>query len=297
VEVNELKESPADFALWKAAKPGEIAWDSPFGPGRPGWHIECSAMGRRYLGDTFDIHGGGHDLIFPHHENEIAQSEAVSGKPFANYWMHNGFLNINQEKMSKSLGNFLTVHDLVQRYSPRAIRFFLISAHYRNPLNFSDDLLEACQNGLERIDTCRENLVFRLQTAGACPDPAYQPGKFKDQFIRAMDDDFNTADGISAIYELVREANQYMREEQVDQATVQGYLDTLDELAAVLSIAGNTETELLDTEIENLIEERNQARKSKNYARADEIRNLLTRKGILLEDTPQGVRWRRESAQ
>ncbi|MDB5085141.1 MAG: cysS [Bacilli bacterium] len=294
VEVNEKKEAPVDFALWKAAKPGEISWASPFGAGRPGWHIECSAMSRKYLGDTFDIHGGGHDLVFPHHENEIAQSECATGHPFANYWMHNGFLNVNHEKMSKSLGNFLTVHDLTSKYQPRVLRFFLLSAQYRNPLNFSDDLLEGCQNGLDRIDTSRDNLLFRLDKAAISQEHQVDLSSQKNAFMKAMDDDFNTADAISAVYELVRDANTYLRQDKVEKAVIEQYLELLGEMCGVLGIDAVKRCELIDADIEALILERTEARKARNYARADEIRSLLTEQGIVLEDTAQGVKWKRE---
>ncbi|MDF2714978.1 MAG: cysteinyl-tRNA synthetase [Paenibacillus sp.] len=297
VEVGERKENPQDFVLWKGAKPGEIHWPSPWGEGRPGWHIECSAMARKYLGDTIDIHGGGHDLQFPHHECEIAQSESASGKPLANYWMHNGYIHINNEKMSKSLGNGINVKELVKRVKPQALRFLFLSTHYRNPLNFSEEGLEQAGNGLERIENGIANLRHRLGSAssGATDERvAAAVERIKAEFREKMDDDFNTADALTAVFDLIAESNGYMAAADVTAPTLELLLSALQELDAILGILPEERNELLDEEIEQLIVERTEARKSKNWARADEIRDLLTAKGIHLEDTPQGLRWRRK---
>ena len=290
----EEKENPLDFVLWKPKKEGEPFWRSPWGEGRPGWHIECSAMNRKYLGKTIDIHGGGQDLIFPHHENEIAQSEAASGRPFVHYWMHNAFLNIDNRKMSKSLGNFLLVRDISAEYDLKVLRFFMLSAHYRSPLNFSRDLMEAAKNGLERI----ENGLVRLRDeAGRCPQEGASDAvaeavrQFTEKFEEAMDDDFNTADAISVLFELVKYANLLEPEKTARSAWDALWAQAL-KLADILGIREPKE-ELLDGEIEALIEERQTARKAKNYARADEIRRLLAEKGILLEDGRDGVKWKR----
>ncbi|GIM46098.1 cysteine--tRNA ligase [Collibacillus ludicampi] len=294
IEVSEKKRNPLDFALWKAAKPGEIAWDSPWGKGRPGWHIECSAMSRKYLGVTFDIHAGGHDLIFPHHENEIAQSEGANEAPFARYWLHNGFVNIRNEKMSKSAGNFLTVRDLVNQYDPSVLRFFLLSAHYRNPLNFSEELLQQAEQGLQRIQTCYEKLTYWLDRATADdPDTVVVEG-YRERFEEAMDDDFNTADAISVIFDLVRDANTKMDAEHPHRAFVEAYHSLLVTFMDVLGFPLAKKDVSLDEEIERLIAERNEARKKKDWTRADRIRDQLAEMGILLEDTPQGVRWKRK---
>ncbi|MUT68166.1 cysteine--tRNA ligase [Paenibacillus sp. NEAU-GSW1] len=303
IEVGDRKENPQDFVLWKGAKPGEIFWESPWGPGRPGWHIECSAMARTYLGDTLDIHGGGHDLQFPHHECEVAQSEALTGHPLANYWMHNGYIHINNEKMSKSLGNGITVHELVKRVKPQAIRYFMLSAHYRSPLNFSDDTIAQAEKSVERISNCHTNLKHMLASFGpnAKVDAALPAelvsrlAAIKEQFEAKMGDDFNTPDAITAVFELVAEANQFLNRQDVSAAGTAALLKELEVMDAVLGLlpqqAGGSE--LLDDEIEQLIIDRTEARKSKNWAKADEIRDLLTAKGIALEDTPQGIRWRR----
>lgn len=296
IEVSEKKQNPLDFTLWKAAKPGEVSWPSPWGEGRPGWHIECSAMSKKYLGETLDIHGGGQDLIFPHHENEIAQSEAANCKTFSRYWMHNGYININNEKMSKSLGNFVLVHDLLQQYDARAVRFFLLTAHYRNPINFSKELMEQAAQGLERIDTAVNNLNHWLTTVqkGDSDSKEVDAAMLQDKFLQAMDDDFNTADAIAAIFELVRQANSCLHEGRATAADVEVYRDTLVELTNVLGIAPQQEGDELAEEVERLIQERALARQNRDFKRADEIRDRLTAMGIILEDTPQGVRWKRK---
>jgi cysteinyl-tRNA synthetase len=298
VEVDERKENPQDFVLWKAAKPGEIYWESPWGQGRPGWHIECSAMVRKYLGETIDIHGGGQDLTFPHHECEIAQTEAVTGHPMANYWLHNAFLNIDNEKMSKSLGNGILIRDLVKQIKPEVFRFFMLSAHYRNPLNFSDESLKQAANALERIQNAYDNMKHRLATASATGEvEAGITNKLQaisQQFVDKMNDDFNTPDAITAVFDLVAEANLYLQQERVHADAVKLYMEQLEAFDATLGILSQQGDELLDEEIEQLIVERTESRKSKNWARADEIRDLLTEKGIFLEDTPQGIRWRRK---
>ncbi|MGO4500014.1 cysteine--tRNA ligase [Paenibacillus sp. 2RAB27] len=298
VEVDERKENPQDFVLWKAAKPGEIYWESPWGQGRPGWHIECSAMVRKYLGETIDIHGGGQDLTFPHHECEIAQTEAVTGHPMANYWLHNAFLNIDNEKMSKSLGNGILIRDLVKQIKPEVFRFFMLSAHYRNPLNFSDESLKQAANALERIQNAYDNMKHRLATASATGE--VEAGitdtlqAISKQFVDKMNDDFNTPDAITAVFDLVAEANLYLQQERVHAGAVKLFMEQLEAFDATLGILSQQGDELLDEEIEQLIVERTESRKSKNWARADEIRDLLTEKGIFLEDTPQGIRWRRK---
>jgi len=292
IGVDERKENAMDFALWKAQKPGEPAWDSPWGKGRPGWHIECSAMANRYLGETIDIHSGGQDLIFPHHENEIAQSEACNGKPFARYWLHNGFININNEKMSKSRGNFFTVRDIVKHFDYEVIRFFLLSAHYRSPINFSDSLLEQAKNALERLYECRNNLKFLLSKAekDTFEEDIYGDlDIYRDKFIEAMEDDLNTADALAAIFELVREINTRITAE-AGKKTISRALDLLNELTGVLGILRKEQDEELDENIKALIEERQKARAEKNYKRADEIREQLREMGIELQDTPQGVK-------
>ena len=292
------KEDPLDFVLWKPKKEGEPAWQSPWGEGRPGWHIECSVMSRKYLGEQIDIHGGGEDLIFPHHENEIAQSEACSGKCFSRYWMHNAFLNIDNRKMSKSLGNFFTVREIGEKYDLQVLRFFMLNAHYRSPLNFSADLMESSKNALERILTAVENLKYVAEHATVQEmteeevQKADETKKFQENFDRAMDDDFNTADAIAAVFDLVKFANTNVSETSSKafaedlQAKIQGLCD-------ILGIITEKKEELLDADIEQLIEERQAARKAKNFARADEIRNELLEKGIVLEDTREGVKWKR----
>ncbi|MBQ7557465.1 MAG: cysteine--tRNA ligase [Lachnospiraceae bacterium] len=294
------KEDPLDFVLWKPKKEGEPYWESPWCQGRPGWHIECSVMSRKYLGDRMDIHGGGEDLIFPHHENEIAQSEAATGEePFARYWMHNAFLNIDSHKMSKSAGNFFTVRDILKKYDPQVLRFFMLSAHYRNPLNFSAELMQNAENGYNRIVNCGEDLDFKLEKAGESPLTGDEEkllgeaGAFRDDFIRVMDDDLNTADAISAVFELVRFINSNMPE-GASKAYLSGLKKLLTELTDVLGLIIFKDREgLSDAGIDSLIEERQQARKEKNFKRADEIRDQLKEMGIVLEDTRDGVRWKR----
>ena len=285
----EGKKDPLDFVLWKPKKEGEIAWDSPWGEGRPGWHIECSEMSKKYIGDTIDIHAGGEDLIFPHHENEIAQSEACNEEKFANYWMHNGFLNINNKKMSKSAGNFFTVREIGEKYPLQVIRFFMLSAHYRTPLNFSDTLVESAKTGLDRIltaiDLCREMAAKEETEHFANIEVLVK--KFED----AMEDDFNTADAVSAIFEIVRESNSTVKDFSADYA--KKVLKVLEDLCGVLGIETTKEEEILDEEIEKLIEERQAARKNKDFARADEIRDQLLEQGIVLKDTREGVKWSR----
>jgi cysteinyl-tRNA synthetase len=299
IMVGEVKREPMDFAVWKAAKPGEPAWDSPWGKGRPGWHIECSAMNWRYLGDTIDIHCGGQDLIFPHHENEIAQSECFTGKPFAHYWMHNGYINVDNVKMSKSLGNFFTVRDVAEKYGYEPIRYLLISAQYRSPINYSTDIIEQCIAALNRLYTCRDSLDFELKNASDAEhdgDKAIIDGfnKYREQFIAAMDDDLNTADAIASIFELVRDINTNVVGKTPSKALVEGAIAMFDELTGVLGLVYNRKTETLDSDVEALIEARTNARKEKNWAEADRIRDQLKEMGIVLEDTAQGVKWHRE---
>lgn len=296
IEVGEQKEDPMDFTLWKKAKENEIAWDSPWGEGRPGWHIECSAMVKKYMGDTIDIHAGGQDLKFPHHENEIAQTEALTGKPMAHYWMHNGYININNEKMSKSLGNFVLVHDMIQQHDPEVIRFFMIQAHYRNPINFDNDLLESARAGLERLRSTLENVKHRRGESadGGSGEGREAAERAKARFLEEMDDDFNTANAISVLFDLAREANKYMQQPQTSIASLDAIIETMTEIGNVLGVSLEKEEEMLDEDIEQLLEERVEARKNKNFARADEIRDQLENDGILLEDTPQGTRWKRK---
>ena len=299
IMVGEVKREPMDFAVWKAAKPGEPAWDSPWGKGRPGWHIECSAMNWRYLGDTIDIHCGGQDLIFPHHENEIAQSECFTGKPFAHYWMHNGYINVDNVKMSKSLGNFFTVRDVAEKYGYEPIRYLLISAQYRSPINYSTDIIEQCIAALNRLYTCRDSLDFELKNAVDAEhdgDKAIIDGfnKYREQFIAAMDDDLNTADAIASIFELVRDINTNVVGKTPSKALVEGAIAMFDELTGVLGLVYNRKTETLDSDVEALIEARTNARQEKNWAEADRIRDQLKEMGIVLEDTAQGVKWHRE---
>lgn len=294
-ELDDKKRDPMDFALWKARKSDdEIGWESPWGIGRPGWHIECSAMVNRYLGKTIDIHSGGFDLIFPHHENEIAQSECANDAPFAHYWLHNGFINVNNEKMSKSLGNFFTVRDIAQKYDYEVIRFFMLSAHYRSPINFCDELMDAAKSGLERIYNCIDNLSFireKAQDGEAGADVKEKMTEFKKKFIDAMEDDLNTADAIAAIFEMVRFSNSL---ENPTKGDIDLAKNTILETGGVLGLLQNTDKGSLDDEIEALIKERNEARKNKNWALADKIRDDLKARGIALLDTPDGVKWKIE---
>lgn len=298
INIGELKREPMDFALWKGAKPGEPYWESPWGKGRPGWHIECSAMVHRFLGNTIDIHCGGQDLIFPHHENEIAQSECCNGVPFSHYWMHNGYINVDNVKMSKSLGNFFTVRDVAEKYGYEPIRYLMISSQYRSPINYSVDIIEQCKASLQRLYTCRNNLDFALENAtDTVPENAEEIKKQLDsrreQFIEAMDDDLNTADGISAVFELVKDINVNVIDSKSAEL-IKYAIDLFDELTNVLGLVYNRDTGSLDEEIEKLIEARQNARNEKNWAEADRIRDELKAQGIVLEDTPQGVKWHRE---
>ena len=298
INIGELKREPMDFALWKGAKPGEPFWEAPWGKGRPGWHIECSAMVHRFLGNTIDIHCGGQDLIFPHHENEIAQSECCNGVPFSHYWMHNGYINVDNVKMSKSLGNFFTVRDVAEKYGYEPIRYLMISSQYRSPINYSVDIIEQCKASLQRLYTCRNNLDFALENAtDIVPENAEEIKKQLDsrreQFIEAMDDDLNTADGISAVFELVKDINVNVIDSKSAEL-IKYAINLFDELTNVLGLVYNRDTGSLDEEIEKLIEARQNARKEKNWAEADRIRDELKAQGIVLEDTPQGVKWHRE---
>ena len=292
------KEDPLDFVLWKPKKEGEPFWKSPWSDGRPGWHIECSVMSRKYLGEQIDIHAGGEDLIFPHHENEIAQSEAANGKEFARYWMHNAFLNIDNRKMSKSLGNFRTVREISEQYDLQVLRFFMLSAHYRSPLNFSAELMEASKNGLERILNATDNLKHLIASVAAEEMSAEEKEAFSktdayvEEFEKAMDDDFNTADAIAAIFELVKYANTTATAES-SKEYLRGLLDRIVKLGDVLGLILDKKEELLDADIEKLIEERQAARKAKDFARADAIRDELLEKGIILKDTREGVQWKK----
>ena len=293
------KEDPMDFALWKAAKPGEISWDSPWGQGRPGWHIECSVMSTKYLGQTLDIHAGGQDLEFPHHENEIAQSEAATGQLFVRYWMHNGFVTIGKdnEKMSKSLHNFITVHDIIKTVDPQVLRFFMATTQYRRPIQYSEDNLTDAKNNLEHIQTAYDNLTYRQQDAAAGDDAlvTQQLAEFTGRFTTAMDDDINVQNGIAVVYELVKAANTYAQQAAVKQGALQAYKDKLAQLLSIFGIKLVAHDNHIDDEqIKALIEERNQARKNKDFARSDQIRDELKQQGIILEDTPQGTRYKKE---
>lgn len=298
IAIGEKKENPLDFALWKAAKEGEPYWDSPWGKGRPGWHIECSAMNKRYLGDSIDIHCGGKDLVFPHHENEIAQSEAANDAPFAKYWMHNGYINVDNVKMSKSLGNFKTVREIANVYGYEVIRYFLISSHYRSPINYSIDIIEQCQSALDRLYTCRESLDFAIKNAKS--DIADDEeilnliASSKDEFIKAMDDDLNTADGIAAVFNLVSTINTEIINKEVSLNVCKKAAEMFDELTGVLGLLYNRKSNDIDDDIEKLIEQRQTARANKDWATADKIRDELKAKGIILKDTPQGVTWTKE---
>lgn len=296
VDPDEKKRNPMDFALWKAQKPGEPAWDSPWGKGRPGWHIECSVMASKYLGETIDIHAGGQDLIFPHHENEIAQSEGLSGKPFANYWLHNGYINVDNRKMSKSLGNFFTVRDIAKEYDLEIVRLFMLSSHYRSPVNFSQELLDQAKSALERLYNAQNNLLYLMDIAED-RDLSAEEGKIHDSlkgyiqdFEGAMEDDINTADALSVIFDLVRDANTHLRAES-PKGLIQEFYNTFKTLTGIMGIVHKPLEKTLDREIEELIEKRQQARADKDWAAADKIRDDLKERGIILEDTPQGVRW------
>ncbi|AAM25456.1 cysteinyl-tRNA synthetase [Caldanaerobacter subterraneus subsp. tengcongensis MB4] len=299
VEIDEKKKNPLDFALWKAQKPGEPAWDSPWGKGRPGWHIECSVMSTKYLGKTLDIHAGGPDLIFPHHENEIAQSEAAYDQPFSKYWMHIGYLNVNNEKMSKSKGNFFTVRELTEKYDPEVLRLFMLMAHYRSPINFSLDLLDQAKSAYERLSNAVVNLKHLAnitkdrELSDEEKDLIVKFDEYKKQFEEAMDDDFNTADAISVLFEMAKTANANLSGNS-SKKLVEYILEMFLKLSDVLGLSyKNAETEIEDEEILRLIEERQKARKEKNWKLADEIRDKLKERGIILEDTPEGVRWKR----
>lgn len=294
IEVGEKKKDPLDFALWKARKTeDEIAWDSPWGMGRPGWHIECSTMSKRYLGETIDIHAGGQDLTFPHHENEVAQSEAHNGKPFANYWMHNGYITIDDEKMSKSKGNFFTVRDILKEYDGEVMRFFLLSGHYRNPINFSDTLMEQAKQGLARMENAKSNLEHLIKTCDGTMSEEEEKvlnglDQHRQAFVNAMEDDLNTADAISAVFELITAINTAVKDGS-SREFAEKALELLMELSSVLGLLQKEETKGVDDEIQSLVNERQEARKNKDFARADEIRDILKEKGITLKDTPQGV--------
>lgn len=287
ISVGEIKEDPMDFAVWKSSKPGEPAWASPYGPGRPGWHIECSAMARRHLGDTIDLHCGGVDLVFPHHENEIAQSECANGCTFANYWMHNGFLNIDNHKMSKSLNNFFTVRDVAEQVGYEPIRFFLISGHYRSPLNYTKEVIESCKASLERLYTCRNNLDFAMENAsGDGKELIAKAEAAKAKFIDAMDDDLNTADAIAAVFEFAREINTLSASESKESLQAAAYM--FDSLTGVLGLLYNRNTDDVPEHVKSLVAERTEVRKAKNWARADAIRDELASLGYVVEDTASG---------
>ena len=293
IEVAEIKEDPMDFCLWKGAKEGEPFWESPWGKGRPGWHIECSAMAGRFLGKTIDIHCGGQDLIFPHHENEIAQSECANGCDFAHYWMHNGYINVDNRKMSKSLNNFFTVREVANVYGYEPIRYLMISSHYRSPINYSTDIIEQGKNALDRLYTCRDNLDFALKNAAEGGEVPEFIEKYKADFITAMDDDFNTADAMGVLFSMVREINT-MISAGAGKAALEAAAKAFDELTWVLGLVYNRKTDDLDSEVEALIQQRTDARKAKDFATADAIRDKLKEMGIILEDTPQGVKWSRQ---
>lgn len=295
INVEDIKREPMDFALWKAAKPGEPYWESPWGKGRPGWHIECSAMSRRYLGKTIDMHCGGSDLIFPHHENEIAQSECCNGVTFANYWVHNGFINVDNVKMSKSLGNFFTVRDVAEKYGYEPVRYFLISSQYRSPINYCVDILEQCKASLARLYTCRNSIDDAMEYAADGDNGLDEFNKIaqnrRQQFITAMDDDLNTADALSAVFELVRDINKIIASGDVSKGVLTAAASVFDELTGVLGLVYNRKKDTLADDVEALIELRAKARKEKNWAEADRIRDEIKSMGIVLEDTPQGVKW------
>jgi cysteinyl-tRNA synthetase len=297
IQVGEQKQDPLDFALWKAAKPGEIKWKSPWGEGRPGWHIECSAMVEKYLGETIDIHAGGSDLIFPHHENEIAQSEALHHRTMARYWLHNGHIQINHEKMSKSLGNVILVHDLIKKYDPYVLRYFILSVQYRHPINFSDELLNDAAAAFDRLKTAAFNLADRLKgtvDTGSAQQREQWEAPLRDRFKAAMDDDFNTANAIAVLFDAAKDANVALQEEPGDVIRLRAYADILQELSNVLGLKLlDRKNSILDEDVEALIQKREAARKAGQFALADQIRDKLGERGIILEDTPQGLRWRR----
>lgn len=300
ISVGEIKEDAMDFAVWKSAKPGEPSWIAPWGSGRPGWHIECSAMARRYLGKTIDIHCGGQDLIFPHHENEIAQSECCNGVPFAHYWMHNGYINVDNRKMSKSLGNFFTVRDVAEKYGYEPIRYLMVSAHYRTPINYSLEMIEQCKAALERLYNCRDNLEFLMKNA----QPGEKDGehevkkrlsKYQDHFVESMEDDLNTADAISALFDMARDINTSFTAASAPSKELCRYaLNLFNEFADVLGLLYAKKEHTLDEEIEELIQRRTQARKEKDWSTADKIRDELKARHVVLEDTPQGIKWKIE---
>ncbi len=295
ISIGDTKEDPMDFALWKGAKPGEPSWDSPWGKGRPGWHIECSAMAKRYLGDTIDIHCGGQDLIFPHHENEVAQSECCNGVEFARYWMHNGYINVDNRKMSKSLNNFFTVRDVAQTYGYEPIRYLMLSSHYRSPINYSVEIIEQCKSALERLYNCREDLSFLAENSeGTLKDGEDKIKELllshREDFITAMDDDFNTADAISALFELARDINSNVNAQtKPSKELCEFALSLYKELADVLGLLYTEKKNTIDDEIQSLIDQRTQARKEKNWAEADRLRDELKARGITIKDTPQGT--------
>ena len=298
IAVGEQKEDPLDFALWKGSKPGEPSWDSPWGKGRPGWHIECSAMARRYLGKTIDIHCGGQDLIFPHHENEIAQSECCNGVEFSHYWMHNGYININNKKMSKSLGNFFTVRDVAEKYGYEPIRYLMISAHYRTPINYSEEVIEQCRASLERLYNCRENLEFLMQHAPSGEKEGEEAVRrtlqnYENKFVEAMEDDLNTADALSSLFDLAKEINTGLNADTAPSKELCAFaLELFGRLAGVLGLLYTKKESSADEEIEALIAARTKARKEKNWAEADRIRDELKARHVVLEDTPNGVKWK-----
>ncbi|WP_353894522.1 cysteine--tRNA ligase [Proteinivorax hydrogeniformans] len=294
IDVDPHKKNPLDFVLWKKAKPGEPSWDSPWGKGRPGWHIECTAMSRKYLGDTLDIHAGGEDLAFPHHENEVAQSEGLTGKPFTKHWLHARFLQIDSKKMGKSLGNQLMVRDLLKKHPPLALRFFLLSAHYRNPLNYTEKLLQSAKSSVNRLNTAYQNLQHaqaqtKLENKVESLDILEE---YRKKFYKAMDNDFNTADAISVLFEVVKEANNLLASPKKNGASIAAFKETIDEFDDILGLIERTEEKILDEEIEEKIQQRQQARAARDFATADRIRDELLEKGIALEDTPDGVRWK-----
>ncbi len=298
IRVGELKKDPMDFALWKSAKEGEPSWESPWGNGRPGWHIECSAMACRYLGETIDIHCGGQDLIFPHHENEIAQSECCNGAQFANYWMHNGYINVDSKKMSKSLNNFFTVREVAEKYGYEPIRYLMISSHYRSPINYSIEIIQQCKSALERLYNCRENLEFLYKSCiegdeNSCSNEILaRLDSYKENFKKSMDDDLNTADALAVIFDLVKDINlNVIGTNEKNKKVVEKVLSLFNELTQVLGILYSEKSQNIDEEIENLINLRQEARKNKDFKKADEIRDILKSKNVVLEDTPQGVKW------